>query len=155
MFLCGVFISGPCFIVANTHHQVPQWVVNHLHSIMPSMTSLLNCRKEVSLTWMIIAWTPYMQGSQLVQQRMRRSLADIETKDIFSSCKQLPREGDIPSLLLPVTPKTFETEDSNTFWSLVPTLKEWKKIEFSAKFSLFSSLENQLTSAGFLNSKMS
>ena len=80
MFLCGVFISGPCFIVANTHHQVPQWVVNHLHSIMPSMTSLLNCRKEVSLTWMIIAWTPYMQGSQLVEQLMRRSLARLTLK---------------------------------------------------------------------------
>ena len=92
---------------------------------------------------MIIAWTPYMQGSQLVQQRMRRSLADIETKDIFSSCKQLPREGDIPSLLLSVTPKTFETEDSNTFWSLVPTLKEQKKLIF------------QLNSACFLSSKMS
>ena len=96
---------------------------------------LVSSRKSlsVSLTWMIIARTA---TTKLNYADELLHAADIETKDIFSSWQlHWRREGDIPSLLLSVTPKTFETEDSTTFClSCSYFAKEQKKIENISKY---------------------
>ena len=125
--LLGVFISGPCFIVANTHHQVPQWTINHLHSITyTSSAERVKIHQQTTLTWMIIAGTSKVQlrllylcefstlsASQPEPERMRLTL---KPKTYFLPGSQSRRWH---SKLITLWPqKPLETEDSTTkFWS--------------------------------------
>ena len=57
----------------------------------------------------------------------------LKPKTYFLPGNFTGEEGDIPSLLLSVTPKTFETEDSTTFCWSCSYFERTKKIQKSAK----------------------
>ena len=145
--LLGVFISGPCFIVANTHHQVPQWTINHLHSITyTSSAERVKIHQQTTLTWMIIAGTSKVQLRLLYLCEFSTLSASQpepsgwgwhwNQRHIFFLAARV--EGDIPSLLLCDPKNLWKPKIPPQNSGPVPLLKIRKDSRASDKRGIFN-----------------